>query len=72
MIIKKELVDKKVSVILINHSGEVLKFLKPSLINIMIKGEIVCRQKDCKKVLETIKKYGYEKCREKSTLLSEG
>jgi len=70
-IIKRELVDKKVSLILITHSGEILKFLKPDLINIMVRGKIICRQKDCKRVLENIKKYGYEKCRKKSTLLSD-
>jgi len=69
-IIKKKLVDKKVSLILITHSGEILKFLKPNLINVMVGGKIICRQKDCKRILETIKKYGYERCRGKSALLS--
>jgi Fe-S cluster assembly ATP-binding protein len=62
-IIKKELVKKKVSVILITHSGEILKFLKPDFVNIMLKGKIICRQKDFRKVLKTVKKYGYEKCK---------
>ena len=70
-IIKKELIDKKVSLILITHSGEILKFLKPDLINVMVGGKIICRQKDCKRILKTIKKYGYERCREKSALLSD-
>jgi Fe-S cluster assembly ATP-binding protein len=62
-IIKKELVDKKVSVLIITHSGEILKFLKPKKVNIMIAGKIVCQGKDYRQVLKTIKKYGYEKCK---------
>ena len=62
-IIKKELVDKKVSVLIITHSGEILNFLKPQKVNIMIAGKIVCQGKDYRQVLKTIKKYGYEKCK---------
>jgi len=63
--IKKELIDKKVSVLIITHSGEILKFLKPKVINIMIDGRIICRNKDYRRVLKTIKKYGYEKCKKR-------
>ena len=62
-IIKKELVKKGVSVLLITHSGEILNFLKPSVTNIMVRGRIVCRAKDYKKVLKVVKRYGYEKCK---------
>ncbi len=62
-IIKKELVAKDVSILLITHSGEILRFLKPAVTNIMVGGKIICKQKDYKKVLRTIKKYGYEKCK---------
>ena len=62
--IKKELVDKKVSVLIITHWGQILGYLKPDFVNVMINGEIICQEKDYKKVLKTIKKYGYEKCRE--------
>jgi len=62
-IIKKELIDKKISVLLITHSGTILNFLKPNITNVMISGKIVCRAKNYKKVLKTIKKYGYEKCK---------
>jgi Fe-S cluster assembly ATP-binding protein len=62
-IIKKELIDKKVSLLIITHSGEILKFLKPQKVNIMIAGKIVCQGKDYRQVLKTIKKYGYEKCK---------
>ena len=65
-IIKKEFVQKSVSVLLITHSGEILRFLKPRLTNIMVGGKIICKQKDYKKVLRTIKKYGYEKCKERA------
>jgi Fe-S cluster assembly ATP-binding protein len=74
-IIKKEFIDKpphqkfggggkKVSVLLITHSGQILNFLKPDLTNVMLDGKIACQSKDFKKVLKTIKKYGYERCKE--------
>ena len=63
-IIKKEFVDRDISLLIITHNGEILKFLKPQLTNVMIKGKIVCQQKNFQKVLKTIKKYGYEKCQE--------
>ena len=62
-IIKKELIGKKVSVLLITHWGEILKFLKPDLTNVMLDGKIICKSPDYKKVLMVIKKYGYEKCK---------
>lgn len=62
-IIKKKLIDKKIAVLLITHSGEILKFLKPKITNVIINGKIVCKQKNFKKVIETIKKYGYERCK---------
>ena len=69
-IIKKELMDRGVAILLITHSGEILRFLKPEITNVMIDGKIICRQKNYKKVLRTIKKYGYEKC-EKRALSSD-
>ncbi len=68
-IIKKELLAKDISILLITHSGEILKFLKPNITNVMVAGKIICKEKDYKKVLKTIKKYGYEKCK-KCRLLS--
>ncbi|MDP3015267.1 MAG: ATP-binding cassette domain-containing protein [bacterium] len=62
-IIKKELVAKGVSVLLITHSGVILRFLRPKITNVMLNGKIICKEKDYKKVLRTIKKYGYEKCK---------
>lgn len=62
-IIKKELIQKKVSVLLITHWGQILDYLKPDLVDVMLDGEIVCKEKDFKKVLKVIKKYGYEKCK---------
>ena len=61
--IKKLLLDKKVSVLLITHSGTILNFLKPSITNVIVRGRIICREKDFRKVLKTIKKYGYDKCK---------
>ena len=61
--IKKELISKKISVLLITHSGTILNFLKPRITNIMVSGKIICKEKNYQKVLKTIKKYGYEKCK---------
>jgi Fe-S cluster assembly ATP-binding protein len=61
--IKNELIAKKISVLLITHSGAILNFLKPKITNVMVSGKIICKDKDYKKVLKTIKKYGYEKCK---------
>jgi Fe-S cluster assembly ATP-binding protein len=63
-IIREKLVEEGVSVLLITHSGEILNYLKPNLVSVMLEGKIVCQSKDFKKVLRTIKKYGYEKCKE--------
>ncbi len=62
-IIKKELIDKNVSVLVITHNGEILNFLKPKIINVLVDGKIICEETDYGKVLKTIKEYGYEKCR---------
>jgi Fe-S cluster assembly ATP-binding protein len=61
--IKKELVAKGVSVLLITHAGAILQFLKPTMTNVMVDGRVICKEKDFGKVLKTIKKYGYEKCK---------
>jgi len=63
-IIKKALIDKRVSILLITHWGQILHYLKPNLVNVMLDGKIICKEKDFKKVLRIIKKHGYEKCKE--------
>ncbi|MDI6602731.1 MAG: ATP-binding cassette domain-containing protein [Patescibacteria group bacterium] len=62
-IIKKELVAKGISILLITHSGTILRFLKPKITNVILNGKIICKEKDYKKVLRTIRKYDYEKCK---------
>lgn len=63
-LIKKELVEKGVSILLITHYGRILDYLKPNLTNVILDGKIVCKNKDFKKILKTIKKYGFERCKE--------
>ena len=63
-IIKERFLKQKVSILLITHSGEILNYLRPNLVSVMLDGKIVCQSKDFEKVLKTIKKYGYEKCKE--------
>ena len=62
-IIKKEFIAKNVAIFIITHSGEILKFLEPKMTNVMVDGKIICKEKDFKKVLRTITKYNYEKCK---------
>lgn len=63
-LIKKEFINNDISVLLITHWGQILKFLTPDITNVMVDGKIICKEKDYEKVLKTIKKYGYEKCKE--------
>jgi len=69
-IIKKELISRKTALLIITHSGHILNFLKPDITNILVEGEIICKDKDYKRVLKTIKKHGYEKCK-KCTFLAD-
>jgi len=62
-IIKKELLNNKVSILLITHWGQILNYLKPDLVNVILNGKIICKEQDFKKVMRVIKKYGYEKCK---------
>lgn len=62
-LIKDKIINKGISVLFITHSGRILRFLKPDLTNVMVKGEIVCQQKDYERILSTVKNYGYEKCK---------
>lgn len=61
-IIQEEFLEKRRSVFLITHSGEILRYLKPQKTLVLLKGKIVCEHQDYKLVFKTIKKYGYEKC----------
>jgi Fe-S cluster assembly ATP-binding protein len=60
--LKKELKKRKIALLMITHSGAVLDEIKPDRIAIMRHGELICQSRDIKKVLNTIKKYGYQKC----------
>ena len=63
-LIKKYFVNDEVSLILITHQGTILKWIKPDKVAVMLDGKIVCESNDWKVVWKTIKRYGYEKCRE--------
>ena len=69
-IVKKELISKNISILVITHSGKILKLFKPDLTCVMINGKIVCKSKSYKNVLATINKYGYEKCKKCPLLAS--
>ena len=72
-IIKDKFLHNKVSILLITHRGSILHFLKPDFAHVIINGELVCSSRDWKDIWETIRKYGYEKCKEceKHKLLSD-
>jgi Fe-S cluster assembly ATP-binding protein len=69
-IIKEKILKNNVSLLLITHSCEIFNFLKPHYVNVMVGGKIICKKRDYKEVLRTIKKHGYEKCRQKISLSS--
>lgn len=69
-IIKKELISRKIAILIITHSGQILQFLKPVFTNVLVKGKIICKEKNYKKVLKVIKQYGYEKCKKCPLLAS--
>ena len=60
--LKTELKKRNMALLLITHSGAVLQEIKPQRIAILREGELICQSRDIKKVLTTIKKYGYQKC----------
>jgi len=62
-LIKRKLVSKKVSILLITHWGQILNYLEPDWTSVMLDGKIICQEKDFKKVLKIIKRYDYEKCK---------
>ena len=52
-----------ISFLVITHSGEILKYLKPDVAHVMLDGQIVCNWSNWRMVWKTVKKYGYEKCK---------
>ena len=62
-VVKKELIGKKTSVLIITHSGKILELLKPDMTSVMVDGKIICTNNNYKGILKTISKYGYEKCK---------
>jgi len=65
-LIKKEF--RKKTCLFITHQEKLLEFVKPDWVEILIDGKIICKQRDWKKVLKTIKNFGYEKCKAKKCL----
>jgi len=63
-IIKDKLLSNGVSILLITHRGDILRFLKPDVTYVMLDGKIVCSSENWKEVWRTITRYGYEKCKE--------
>jgi len=61
--IRQALIKKKITLLIITHQGHLLNYLKTDRVNVMIQGKIICQEKNYKKVLRIIKKYGYEKCK---------
>lgn len=60
--IRNTFLTKKVSLLIITHRGDILRYLPPQKVLVMLKGKIICRSSAWKKVWQAIKKYGYEKC----------
>ncbi|MEA3356885.1 MAG: ABC transporter ATP-binding protein [Patescibacteria group bacterium] len=63
-IIKDKFLRNGVSILLISHHGEIFRFLKPDFVHVMLNGKMLCTSNNMEKIWSTIKKYGYEKCKE--------
>lgn len=63
-VVRDKLLKNGVSILLITHRGDILRFLKPDVAHVMLAGEIVCSSPDWRRVWETIGKFDYEKCKE--------
>jgi Fe-S cluster assembly ATP-binding protein len=63
-IIQDKLIRNDVPILLITHRGNILNFLEPDVAHIMLDGKIVCTMDNWRKMWRTIRRYGYEKCRE--------
>jgi Fe-S cluster assembly ATP-binding protein len=63
-IIKDKLLDNGVSILLITHRGDILRFLKPDVAHVMLDGKIACSSENWKEIWRTITRHGYEKCKE--------
>ena len=63
-IIQDKLIRNNVSILVITHRGNILQFLEPDVAHVMLKGKIVCTMDDWRKMWKTIRRHGYEKCKE--------
>jgi Fe-S cluster assembly ATP-binding protein len=57
----KYIQKNKISVLVVTHHGEILRYLKPSKASVMLNGRIVCSG-NYKKIWKTIREKGYEWC----------
>jgi len=51
------------SVLLITHRGKALKFFNPDFVHVLLDGKIICSSNNWKKIWNTIKEDGYERCK---------
>jgi len=63
-VIQDKLICNNVSILVITHRGNILQFLEPDVAHVMLKGKIVCTMDDWRKMWRTIRRFGYEKCKE--------
>jgi len=63
LVIKNKLLKNGVSLLVITHRGHILRFLKPNIVHVMLKGKIICTSSDWKKIWKTIVRFNYEKCK---------
>jgi len=62
-VVRDRLLADGVSLLMITHRGDILRFLKPEMVHVMLDGRIISSSDDWQQVWETIRKYDYEKCR---------
>lgn len=60
-VLNKYLKSQNCSALIITHTGYILDYIEGNKGCVMVNGKITCRSQP-KKILEMIRKYGYEKC----------
>ncbi len=61
--IKNKFYSQQRSFLIITHREDILRYLNPSMVHILLDGKLICSTKDWFLIWKTIKKYGYEKCK---------
>ena len=60
----KDWLSRDRAALMVTHNATALEFLTPDIIHVLLNGKLIGSSNDWKKVWKTIKRHGYEKCKE--------